>query len=91
MTQADMTQADMTQAEIRQEIRTFLTAQIRQPSLQDDEDIFAAGYVTSLFAMQLVLFLESQFNIQLNNQDLRLDNFRTVTVIANLVERRQAT
>jgi acyl carrier protein len=59
--------------------------------LQDDEDIFAAGYVTSLFAMQLVLFLESQFNIQLNNQDLRLDNFRTVTVIANLVERRQAT
>ncbi|MFM7581631.1 MAG: acyl carrier protein [Caldilinea sp.] len=85
-----MTQADMTQAEIRQEIRTFLTAQIQQPALQDDEDIFAAGYVTSLFAMQLVLFLESQFNVQLNNQDLRLDHFRTITEMANLVERKQA-
>lgn len=85
-----MTQADMTKDEIRQEIRTFLTAQIRQPALQDDEDIFAAGYVTSLFAMQLVLFLESQFNVQLKNQDLRLDNFRTITVMANLVERKQA-
>ena len=85
-----MTQADMTKDEIRQEIRTFLTAHIRQPTLQDDEDIFAAGYVTSLFAMQLVLFLESQFAVQLKNQDLRLDNFRTVTVMADLVERKQA-
>lgn len=85
-----MTQADMTKDEIRQEIRTFLTAHIRQPALQDDEDIFAAGYVTSLFAMQLVLFLESQFAVQLKNQDLRLDNFRTVTVMADLVERKQA-
>ena len=85
-----MTQADMTKDEIRQEIRTFLTAQIRQPALQDDEDIFAAGYVTSLFAMQLVLYLESQFDVQLKNQDLRLDNFRTITVMANLVERKQA-
>lgn len=85
-----MTQADMTKDEIRQEIRTFLTAHIRQPALQDDEDIFAAGYVTSLFAMQLVLFLESQFAVQFKNQDLRLDNFRTVTVMADLVERKQA-
>ena len=85
-----MTQADMTKDEIRQEIRTFLTAHIRQPALPDDEDIFAAGYVTSLFAMQLVLFLEGQFAIQLKNQDLRLDNFRTVTVMADLVERKQA-
>ena len=80
----------MTKDEIRQEIRTFLTAHIRQPALQDDEDIFAAGYVTSLFAMQLVLFLESQFAVQFKNQDLRLDNFRTVTVMADLVERKQA-
>lgn len=80
----------MTNDEIRQEIRTFLTAQIRQSTLQDDEDIFAAGYVTSLFAMQLVLFLESQFAVQLKNQDLRLDNFRTITVMADLVERKQA-
>lgn len=80
----------MTKDEIRQEIRTFLTAQIRQSTLQDDEDIFAAGYVTSLFAMQLVLFLESQFAVQLKNQDLRLDNFRTITVMADLVERKQA-
>ena len=82
--------SDMTKEEIQQEIRTFLSEQIRQPALQADEDIFARGYVTSLFAMQLVLFLESQFNVQLTNQDLRLDNFRTITVMADLVERKQA-
>lgn len=79
----------MTKDEIKQQIKSFLAEQIRQQDLQDDEDIFAGGYVTSLFAMQLVLFIESQLGVQLKNQDLRLDNFRTVNVMADLVERKQ--
>ena len=76
----------MTKDEIRQEIRTFLTAHIRQPALQDDEDIFAAGYVTSLFAMQLVLFVEQEFDITIDGEDLDFNNFRTVNAIEQLVK-----
>lgn len=55
--------------------------------LRDDEDIFAAGLVNSLFAMQLVVFVEKEFEIQVANEDLERDNFRTVDSIARLVDR----
>jgi methoxymalonate biosynthesis acyl carrier protein len=38
--------------------------------------------------MQLVLFVEQEFNISVENEDLELDNFRTINAIANLVERK---
>lgn len=80
----------MTKDEIKQQIRGFLAEHIRRNDLPDDEDIFAGGYVHSMFAMQLVLFIESQLGVQLSNQDLRLDNFRTIDVMADLLERKRA-
>lgn len=67
-------------------IRTFLGT--RWPGeLRDDDDIFEAGLVNSLFAMQLVVFVEEEFAIQISNEDLERDNFRTVNSITGLVER----
>jgi methoxymalonate biosynthesis acyl carrier protein len=58
--------------------------------LSDDEDIFSLGFVNSMFAMQLVTFVEHEFCITIENEDLELDNFRTVNAIAGLVERKIA-
>lgn len=56
-----------------------------------DTDIFDSGTVSSLFATELVVFLEESFDIEIVGRDLRLDNFRTVRVMTALVERlRQA-
>ena len=71
-------------------IRTFLLTYIQNYDLQNDEDIFAGGFVNSLFAMQLVLFLEGEFAIKIERQDLKLDNFRTVNSLTQLVERKIA-
>ncbi len=67
-------------------IRSFLGTRL-PGDLTDDEDIFEAGLVNSLFAMQLVLFVEQEFAIQVGNDDLERDNFRSVNSIAGLVER----
>lgn len=80
----------MNENNYRQEIRAFLAQHIQHPDLQDDEDIFAGGFVTSMFAMQLVLFIESQLGIQLANQDLKLDNFRTIQAMVTLLEQKLA-
>lgn len=72
-------------------IREFLLSYIQNHNLQDDEDIFAGGFVNSLFAMQLVLFVESGFGIKIENEDLKLDNFRSVNALANLVERKSVS
>ena len=52
---------------------------------EDDEDIFETGLVNSLFAMQLVMFVEKEFGIEVADDDLSLDNFRTVNAMSQLV------
>ena len=71
-------------------IRKFLSRAFRNYALQDDEDIFSAGFVNSLFAMELVLFVEKEFTITIDNEDLDIDNFRTISAIATLIDRKTA-
>jgi acyl carrier protein len=76
--------------ENKAKIREFLLRFIFYPDLMDHEDIFASGYVNSLFAMQLVMFVEKEFGIWVERQDLKLDNFRSVNALANLIDRKSA-
>ena len=43
-----------------------------------DQDLFASGVVSSMFAMELVVFLEQSYQVTIIGGDLKLDNFRTV-------------
>lgn len=70
----------------KKEIRDFLSRFFRKRELQDDEDIFALGFVNSLFAMQLIMYIEKQFGIQVDNNDLDFSNFRSISAIAEFVE-----
>ncbi len=74
--------------EIKEKSRAFLARYIRKHDLQDDDDIFARGFVNSLFAMQLVLFVEKEFNIKVENEDLDLKNFNSLNAISGFVERK---
>lgn len=76
--------------ENRTKVREFLSGFIRNSSFGNDDDIFALGFVNSLFAMQLVLFVETEFGLTIENDDLDLDNFRSVNAIAGLIERKTA-
>ena len=69
------------------DIREFVQRKHRAATLDDTTDIFALGYVTSLFAMQLVMFIENHFGIRIPNEELTLDNLRTVAAMTDLVER----
>ncbi len=75
--------------EIKTKIRQFLSNHVQNYNLRDDEDIFALGFVNSLFAMQLVLFVEKEFQLVVENEDLQLDNFRTIDALTKLVERKK--
>ena len=78
----------MANDEIKAKVKGFILGTVRKPDLRDDEDVFALGFVNSLFAMQLVMFVEKEFHIQVENEDLEIDNFKSVNAIANLVERK---
>ncbi|MBI1873303.1 MAG: acyl carrier protein [Acidobacteria bacterium] len=74
---------------IRTAIRNFVARAIRTDLLSDTDDIFARGHVTSLFAMQLVMFVEHEFGITVENDDLDIANFSTIAGLANLVTRKR--
>lgn len=73
----------------KQQIRDFVSRFVRGHDLGDGEDIFATGFVNSMFAMQLVQFVESTFGITVESDDMEIDNFRSIDAIAALVERKQ--
>ena len=71
------------------EIREFLAKHIKDTDVKNADDIFALGLVDSLFAMQLVLFAEQAFDIEVTGEDLDMANFRTINGVAALVKRKQ--
>lgn len=72
--------------DIQSAISAFIEARTRTTP-EPDVDIFAAGGLSSLFAMELVVHLEKTFGISISGADMRLDNFRTVDSMAGLVTR----
>lgn len=72
----------------KDKIKKFLSQFFGNHDLQDDEDIFALGFVNSMFAMQLVLFIEKEFEITIENEDLEFANFRSINSMVSLVERK---
>ena len=71
-------------------IREFLQRFVRTTNLQDDDDIFASGYVNSLFAMQLIGFLEKEFDLKVEDEDLELSNFSSITAMTAFIGRKKA-
>ncbi|HEX2253047.1 MAG TPA: phosphopantetheine-binding protein [Thermoanaerobaculia bacterium] len=70
-------------------IRAFLGKFFRNREIGDGEDIFALGFVNSLLAVQLVAFLEKEFRIKVEDDDLDLDNFRSIERLDALVARKR--
>ncbi len=71
--------------EIRLKVREFVLKHVRDDSLGDDENMFELGYVNSLFAMQLVLFVEKEFGVTVGRGDMDFSNFRSIDAITSLV------
>jgi methoxymalonate biosynthesis acyl carrier protein len=78
----------MKSTNIVEKTRSFLGRYIRNAEVEDNQDLFASGLVNSLFAMQLVLFIESEFMVKVENEDLDYENFKTIVAIVGFVERK---
>lgn len=74
--------------ENKNKIKAFLSRFFRAEAIKEDDDFFAQGFVNSLFAMQLVMWVEKEFGFPIQDEDLDIQNFNTVNAIASFVERK---
>ncbi|KXK59343.1 phosphopantetheine attachment site family protein [Micromonospora rosaria] len=71
-------------AKIRGYLRENMTA-FQDVELDDEDNIFERGYFTSLFAMQLLHYVESTFDIEVPDDYIILQNFSSVRRLADMV------
>lgn len=71
-------------------LREFIGGFVRIDDLDDHTDIFATGFVNSLFSMQLLLFIEKTFSLTVENSDMDLANFCSVNAMKAFIGRKLA-
>lgn len=65
-------------------LHDFLVSRTKR-TWEPDEDLFAAGVVSSLFALELVVYLEKAHGVEVEGEHLSIDNFRTIRRIEEMV------
>ena len=73
----------------KETIRNFILDSINIPDLNDDDNLFESGIVNSLFAVQLMTFLEKSFDIEVTMDDLSMDNFESINATSSFVQKKQ--
>lgn len=76
--------------EIREKVLGYVNENLlfmdEERSFTDTDDIFELGFVNSLFAMKLLMFIEQEFGIVVENDDMDLSNFNSISNIVQFIE-----
>ena len=75
--------------ELVERLRQHFSA-MTSTDLGPDDDFFALGLVSSLRALEIVVYIERTFGVTIDVEDLALDNFRTAAAAAAFVSRKHA-
>jgi len=77
---------------INESVRNFIESNLiafdDDFTIDDDDNIFESGFVDSSVAMQLVVFVEGEFNIQVTDEDLDLVNFSTINRLVQFINKK---
>jgi acyl carrier protein len=70
-------------------VREFIAQHTGSARIDDEENMFANGLVNSLFAVQLVMWIERNFGTPIEGADLDFANIASVSAIASFVDRKR--
>lgn len=76
--------------QLHQQIRDFILANLvvfdDEVEFGNADNIFELGFVNSLFAMKLVTFIESEFQMTIESDEMDISNFNTIDNIVNFIQ-----
>jgi methoxymalonate biosynthesis acyl carrier protein len=73
------------EAKVKETLRGFILNSINITNWKDDENLFESGIVNSLFAVQLMTFIEKSFAIEVESNDLDVENFKSLNAMTAFV------
>jgi len=81
--------ATSAEEQVRDTVRRFILSAIPVTRLDDDVDLFESGIVNSLFAVQLMTFIEKTYAMEVAMDDLDIQNFKSVNATTAFVQRKK--
>jgi acyl carrier protein len=76
---------------VKDRIRTYLIQAHALEAVADDTPLLEGGLLDSLEAMDLASFVSETFGIELGPDDMRVENFQSITAISSFVDRSLAS
>jgi len=73
---------------VKETVKRFILSSIAIADLDDDDNLFESGIVNSLFAVQLMTFIEKTFAIEVEMDDLDIENFKSLNATTAFVIRK---
>jgi methoxymalonate biosynthesis acyl carrier protein len=70
---------------VKERVASFILSSINVANLEEDDHLFESGIVNSLFAVQLMTFIEKTFQIEVGMDDLDIENFKSIKATAAFV------
>jgi acyl carrier protein len=83
----------MTVETVSQRIKTFILEKFplaMKRGLQNDEKLLEKGILDSMGVLEVVEFLEQEFDISISDEDLLPENFQSIDCLTEFVKQRQA-
>lgn len=72
--------------DIQERIFRFFVDKKKADGLTYDTELLKSKFINSLFALQIVTFVEKEFKIKLSRKEISMDNFHSINAIAALVD-----
>jgi acyl carrier protein len=81
---------DELKTSIKEFIMTEVNPDLHLERIDDEEPLIESGIVDSLGVLKILAFLDEKFGVDLSSEEIKLENFKSVRSICNLVEKQRA-
>lgn len=82
----------MDAAAIEEKIKTYVVKELMQdrtrPEINRDESLIDRGIIDSLGLFKLIAHIEEEFGIAVDPNEVRSDNFATLALVTDLVQKK---
>ncbi|MFQ5706815.1 MAG: acyl carrier protein [bacterium] len=75
-------------SEIEKYLLTELVMDSNKKSLDPDEDLLNQGIIDSMGVLQLVAFIEEKFAVEVADEDIVPENFRSINCLVSFVQKK---
>ncbi len=72
---------------VKAELETYISEITSDKGIDSSTNLFEGGFLSSLDVLDLISYIEIQFNITLSEDDMTMENLSTINNMVSMIER----